>query len=284
MRASGAVCGVACERVGDGRGSRGRGGRSGRPATGLPGLRATAGAVGLRARARGPDARRRSLAQAAPSVLPRVRAAHVLLPAWSVARRRDAAEVIGQALLAKAQGDGHRRIAARLGRAPGTVRGWLRAFARGAETVGSCAWRWAHAVDVGSCGTHRPTGSPLADAVDALGRMHRACRLRLRTRAGPSESPSRSLACCTANRATRPGSSRAPSLPRRSMPPAPDGGAVTERSEGKGSEATLTAPPPAPLSPPSGEGGRSPRRASATLERPDPFGRWVVRLPDHHRR
>lgn len=112
---------------------------------------------------------------------------HVLLPAWSVPRRRDSAEVIGQALLAKAQGDGHRRIAARLERPPGTVRGWLRAFARRAETVGSCAWRWAHAVDVASRGANRPTGSPLADAVDALGRMHRACRLRLRTRAGPWE-------------------------------------------------------------------------------------------------
>jgi hypothetical protein len=36
----------------------------------------------------------------------RCQATHVLLPAWSVPRRRDGAEVIGEALLAKAQGSG----------------------------------------------------------------------------------------------------------------------------------------------------------------------------------
>jgi len=112
---------------------------------------------------------------------------HVLLPAWSVPRRRDGAEVIGAALLAKAQGDGHRRIAARLGRPPGTVRGWLRAFARRAETVGSCARRWAHAIDATALGDSRPAGSPLAEAVEAIGTLHRACRLVLRTRLGPWE-------------------------------------------------------------------------------------------------
>jgi hypothetical protein len=77
----------------------------------------------------------------------RCESTHVLLPAWSVPRRRDGAEVIGTALLAKAEGDGHRTIAARLGRPPGTVRGWLRAFARRAEAVGSSARRRAHAID-----------------------------------------------------------------------------------------------------------------------------------------
>jgi Domain of unknown function (DUF6431) len=51
---------------------------------------------------------------------------HVIAPAWSVPRRRDGAEVIGHALIAKAQGDGHRAIAARLERPAATVRGWLR--------------------------------------------------------------------------------------------------------------------------------------------------------------
>ncbi len=50
-------------------------------------------------------------------------------------RRRDGVEVIGEALLAKAQGAGHRTIAARLERPPVTVRGWLRAFAGRAETM-----------------------------------------------------------------------------------------------------------------------------------------------------
>jgi len=112
---------------------------------------------------------------------------HVLLAAWSVPRRRDGAEVIGEALLAKAQGAGHRRIAARLGRPPGTVRGWLRAFARRAEEVSSCAQRWTHAIDAFSLGDSSPAGSPLADAVEAVGSLHRACRLGLRTRLGPWE-------------------------------------------------------------------------------------------------
>ena len=113
---------------------------------------------------------------------------HVLLAAFSVPRRRDGAEVIGAALLAKANGDGHRTIAARLGRPPGTVRGWLRAFARRAEAVGSSARRWAYAIDAAHDGWHsRPAGSPLAEAVDALGNAAKACRLRLEVRASPWE-------------------------------------------------------------------------------------------------
>ena len=110
---------------------------------------------------------------------------HVLLPAWSVPRRRDSAEVVGEALLAKAAG--HRRIAAQLGRPAGTVRGWLRAFARRAEAVGSCARRWAHAIDGTALGESRPAGSPFADAVETIGSLHRGCRLGLRTALGPWE-------------------------------------------------------------------------------------------------
>ena len=62
-------------------------------------------------------------------------ATHVLLPAWCLLRRADAATVIGAALEAAAAGDGHRRIAVRLGRAASTVRGWLRRFAGRAEPV-----------------------------------------------------------------------------------------------------------------------------------------------------
>ena len=72
---------------------------------------------------------------------------HVLLPAFSVPRRRDGAEVIGEALLAKAQGAGHRTIAARLGRPPGTVRGWLRAASRRAELLCAATLRWLRALD-----------------------------------------------------------------------------------------------------------------------------------------
>jgi Homeodomain-like domain len=110
---------------------------------------------------------------------------HVLMPAWSVPRRRDCAEVIGAALLAKAQGDGHRKIAARLGRPPTTVRGWLRAFARRAEAVQSSALRWARTIDAQL--EPPAAGSSFAAAVDALGIAARACRLHLRTRSGPWE-------------------------------------------------------------------------------------------------
>jgi hypothetical protein len=59
----------------------------------------------------------------------------VLLPAWCLSRRADSAAVIGVALAAAAAGDGHRKIAGRLGRAAATVRGWLRRFAGRAEAV-----------------------------------------------------------------------------------------------------------------------------------------------------
>ena len=63
------------------------------------------------------------------------RVTHVLLPAWCLLRRADAAAVIGAALEAAAGGDGHRKIAGRAGRAASTVRGGLRRFAGRAEEV-----------------------------------------------------------------------------------------------------------------------------------------------------
>ena len=112
---------------------------------------------------------------------------HVLLPAWSVPRRRDGAEVIGRALTLKAQGAGHRTIARRLDRPPGTVRGWLRAGARRADALRVCGVKWAVALseDLG-----RPwlADAPLQDALDALGRAAIGWRLRLGvSAAGPWE-------------------------------------------------------------------------------------------------
>lgn len=51
---------------------------------------------------------------------------HVLLPTAFQMRRADTTEVIGRALLHKANGLGYRRIAARLHRPESTVRRWLR--------------------------------------------------------------------------------------------------------------------------------------------------------------
>ena len=94
-------------------------------------------------------------------------ATHVLLPAWCLARRADAGEVIGLALEAKAAGSGHRVIAARLGRPASTVRGWLRAFARRAEQVRLVFTALAASL-VTDPPLPAPAGSPLADAVAAV--------------------------------------------------------------------------------------------------------------------
>jgi hypothetical protein len=111
---------------------------------------------------------------------------HVISPAFSVPRRRDGAEVIGQALLAKARGDGYRTIAARLGRPPATVRGWLRVFSGRADAVRCCAVRWTHAMDP-TLLSSAPAASPFADAVAALGAAARACRLTVSVEASAWE-------------------------------------------------------------------------------------------------
>lgn len=102
----------------------------------------------------------------------------MLLSVACLARRADAAEVIGAALLAKARGQGHRSIAARLGRPASTVRGWLRAFAGNAETVRIVATGLLAELDplAGPLPAH---GSRFADAVEALGAVAAAARRRL---------------------------------------------------------------------------------------------------------
>jgi hypothetical protein len=101
---------------------------------------------------------------------------HVLLPAWSVPRRRDGAEVIGSALLDKAGGAGHRTIAARLGCPPGTVRGWLRTFARRAEEIGRSARSWAHAIDASLTPARPPTD--VGEAIVSYLRRRPRCEWR----------------------------------------------------------------------------------------------------------
>jgi hypothetical protein len=75
-------------------------------------------------------------------------------------------------------GRGTGRSPSSSGGPPGTVRGWLRAFARRAVPVAASARRWTHALDASADHTI-PPGSPVVHAVDALGRAARACRLRL---------------------------------------------------------------------------------------------------------
>ena len=92
---------------------------------------------------------------------------HVLLPAGMLARRADAAAVIGEALAAAAAGLGHRAIAVRLGRPAATVRGWLRRFAARAEVLRSAFTALACALDADPL-LPGPSGSAVADAVAAV--------------------------------------------------------------------------------------------------------------------
>lgn len=63
------------------------------------------------------------------------RRTQVLLPASVLLRRADTVTVIGAALLAKAAGAGHRRIAVLLNVPASTVRGWLRRIVLVADRV-----------------------------------------------------------------------------------------------------------------------------------------------------
>jgi hypothetical protein len=98
---------------------------------------------------------------------------HVLLPVLLLARRADAAAVIGTALAAKAAGDGYRVIAALLGRPAETVRGWLRRFAGRVEAVRGVFTVWLRALAPDPV-MPAPAGSGWADAVVAIEAAARA--------------------------------------------------------------------------------------------------------------
>ena len=102
---------------------------------------------------------------------------HVLLPDVALSRRRDEVSVIGAAIEARVAGEGHRRIASRLGVPAATVRGWLRRFAERAEQIRGHFTRWAVVLDreIGAVG---PADSGIADAVEAIAVAARAWVLR----------------------------------------------------------------------------------------------------------
>lgn len=105
------------------------------------------------------------------------RATHVLLPVLLLVRRADAAAVIGAALAARAAGQGHRRVAAALGRAPDTVRGWLRRFAARVDAVREVFTGWCRALDPDPV-LPGPTGTAWADALAAIDAAARAVHAR----------------------------------------------------------------------------------------------------------
>ena len=114
------------------------------------------------------------------------RSTHVLLPVVALVRRVDLAQVIGLALLAKAAGRGHRQIAAELGVPQTTVRGWLRRLAERAELVRGHFTRLAAWLDP-QAGPITARGSPVGDAVEAIGTAAVAAARRFGLGVGPWE-------------------------------------------------------------------------------------------------
>jgi hypothetical protein len=102
---------------------------------------------------------------------------HVLCPSWLVPRRRDSAQVIGEALRLAADGNGHRPIARQLQRPEGTVRGWLRAARARAESLRACATQQLVALDPEPTAITEAASS-LGDAVEAIMLAARAWALR----------------------------------------------------------------------------------------------------------
>jgi len=102
---------------------------------------------------------------------------HVLLADVALSRRQDEVLVIGEAIEAKVAGEGFRRIAARLGAYPETVRGWLRRFVERAELIRAHFTRWAVALDR-ELWPVLPAGSGVADALEAIAVAARAWVLR----------------------------------------------------------------------------------------------------------
>jgi Homeodomain-like domain len=95
------------------------------------------------------------------------RRTHVLLSVGALVRRADVAVVIGAALVAKAAGWGHRRIAGWLGRPASTVRGWLRRFGQWAGWLRAAFTTLLCELDADPP-LPEPQGSALSDAVAAI--------------------------------------------------------------------------------------------------------------------
>jgi hypothetical protein len=101
----------------------------------------------------------------------------VLLPQLAFSRRQDEVVVIGSAIEANVAGEGFRRIAARLGAYPETVRSWLRSFTARAEEIRAHFTQCAVALDP-ELGVIMPAGSGIADALEAIAITARAWVLR----------------------------------------------------------------------------------------------------------
>ena len=92
----------------------------------------------------------------------------VLLPPSVLVRRADSNETIGAALEAAAGGAGFRSLAARLGRAEGTVRAWLRRARANAAVFGVLAARWVRRLDSSVVVAMVPAGSAIGELLEAV--------------------------------------------------------------------------------------------------------------------
>jgi Homeodomain-like domain len=105
------------------------------------------------------------------------RATHVLLPDVCLARRRDAVEVIGDALLSLGR-ESYRRAAERLGVPAETVRDWRRRFGARAGLAAAHFLRWARALDA-ALPAVPAAGCAAAGALEAIGVCVRLASLAL---------------------------------------------------------------------------------------------------------
>jgi hypothetical protein len=127
------------------------------------------------------------------------RRTQVLLPASVLLRRADAVTVIGEALLAKAGGAGHRPIAVTLNVPASTVRGWLRGIVAVADRV--LAVLAAAAAELGvEFVPPAATCGPVAAVVELLGSLASTVARQL----GGSCSPWRLAAVLTGGRLLTP--------------------------------------------------------------------------------
>lgn len=109
------------------------------------------------------------------------RSTHVLLPDVCLARRRDAVEVIGEALLSFGR-ESYRLVAERLGVPAETVRDWRLRFRSRAGSVAAHFLSWARALDA-ALPAPVPQGCAVADALEAVGVCVRVASLVLARRA-----------------------------------------------------------------------------------------------------
>lgn len=105
---------------------------------------------------------------------------HALLPGFLLCRRLDAVDAVGCALGMACEGRGYRPIAAALGRAVSTVRGWLRRLGARADLLRG--WFVGLAVEMAEPPARAPpeaSSSPLGLLVRAIADAFLAARLRL---------------------------------------------------------------------------------------------------------